>query len=114
MLIFPGFLRNLIVINYFSPECQSEHPPTLPPLDNSKRITSLITKCCHPSPESRPEFHQIVRKLQSILGSEPRTAAASVASESSKPNDLADDATGPLLTAAASCQDDEIITESRT
>ncbi|CAK8680464.1 unnamed protein product, partial [Clavelina lepadiformis] len=48
---------------------RKEDPPKLPSLDGSKRITSLINKCCHPDPEERPDIRQITRKLQSIIGS---------------------------------------------
>ena len=48
---------------------QSNNPPTLPPLEGSKRISSLIKKCCQRSPKDRPEIRQIMKKLQSILAS---------------------------------------------
>jgi len=41
----------------------------LPPLDGSKRISSLIKKCCQRSVNDRPEMKQIMKKLQSILAS---------------------------------------------
>ena len=40
--------------------------PKLPSLDSSRRITSLINKCCQRLPSDRPDIRQIARKLHSI------------------------------------------------
>uniref|UniRef100_H2ZF87 Receptor protein-tyrosine kinase n=1 Tax=Ciona savignyi TaxID=51511 RepID=H2ZF87_CIOSA len=49
---------------------QSNQVPSLPALESTKRITSLINKCCHSSPSNRPEMKQISRKLESITSGE--------------------------------------------
>ena len=51
---------------------QSECPTTLPTIDGSKRIASLISTCCQQDPNTRPEFQQIVKKLQSVLRTESK------------------------------------------
>nr|XP_039251834.1 inactive tyrosine-protein kinase 7-like [Styela clava] len=76
---------------------QEGHLPTLPPLENSKRITSLISKCCHENPASRPEFHQIVKKLQSILGLDAKSEKPAVTSSRETEVDVEQ----PLLSSSA-------------
>ena len=69
-LYFPCFIIfQCLIIVYIVAALNSDQPPSLPPLDGSKRITSLIKKCCHARPTDRPEMKQITRKLQSILAS---------------------------------------------
>lgn len=67
---------------------ESENFPTLPTVDGSKRIASLITKCCQRDADLRPEFYQIAKKLQSVISSETRSKA---------PNENAAEADEPLL-----------------
>nr|XP_018669704.1 inactive tyrosine-protein kinase 7-like [Ciona intestinalis] len=55
---------------------RSNQTPTLPALESTKRITSLINKCCHASPSNRPEMKQISKKLQSITGGEVKQNGA--------------------------------------
>nr|CAB3265271.1 inactive tyrosine-protein kinase 7-like [Phallusia mammillata] len=58
-------------------------PAALPPLEGSKRFTSLITKCCQISPTNRPDIKQITKKLQTITGEGelPQTVQADVTND---------------------------------
>ena len=66
-----------------------DSPPVLPALENSKRITSLIKKCCQINPRDRPDIKQIMRKLKSIVGSSEKSGDVTN-EESCKSDNLTD------------------------